>query len=99
MWCEAGYEPDSFWRQTPRTFQIVMKAARSRNEAQADMATVTAYQTAVFNGLTKTKRGLGPLKNYLPKRDKAKADGAQMLGAMKLIASRVNRIFKETPDG
>ncbi|MGB7406791.1 MAG: hypothetical protein WA906_13970 [Pacificimonas sp.] len=77
-----------------------MKAARNRSEAKADLATAAAYQTAVFNAGTKSKRGLKPLQHYLPKRVKPKAQSpAEMLGAMKLIASRVNRQFKGNGDG
>lgn len=99
MWCEAYPDPDAFWAQTPRSFEITMEAARARNEAQADLATATAYQTAAFNSASKSKRGLRPLAHYLPKRKKPKPNPAQMLGAMKVIASRVNRIFEGKTDG
>lgn len=99
MWCEAYPDPDAFWRQTPRTFGIAMRAARKRNESQADLATATAYQAAAFNSATKSKRGLKPLAHYLPKRSKPQSSAGQMLHAMTLIASRVNRKFEGKPDG
>lgn len=99
MWCEAGHEPDSFWRQTPLTFRLAMKAARARSEAKHDLQVAHAHMAAQFNAATKSKRGLKPLKHYLPKRVKARRQSpTEMLGAMKLIASRVNRQFEEKPD-
>lgn len=65
MWCEAGHAPDSFWGQTPRTFAIVMKAARARNKSQYELAVTTAWHVAAFNARTKTKEGLKPLKKYI----------------------------------
>lgn len=90
MWCEAGQEPDSFWHQTPRHFQVVMAGVRERNKAKGETRVALAWQTAAFTGLTQTKSGLKPLRHYLQRPARRMSD-AEMLGNMKLIASRVNR--------
>lgn len=98
MWCEAGHDPDAFWRQTPRTFRLVMEAARTRVLAEHESRISLAYHTALFNAGTKTKGGLKPLEYYLKRKPK-KQSLEQMRSNLMLIASRVNRIYKDKPDG
>lgn len=100
MWCEAGHEPDGFWRQTPRTFQLAMKAARNRNEAIAEAATAQAWQTAAFTGATQSKRGLKPLRHYIKRKAQPERQTpAQMLANMRVLAARANSIHKDKSDG
>ena len=51
-WCAAGYDPDAFWHQTPRTFHAAMRGALSRARIEARtherIALNAAYQTAVL---------------------------------------------------
>lgn len=100
MWCEAGHQPDSFWHQTPRTFRLVMEAARKRAEAEQERETVQAWQTARFIAESKTKRGLKQLKQYLGRKTEPRVQSpAEMLGNMTLLAARANRAFEENDDG
>lgn len=93
MWCEAGQEPDAFWHQTPLHFQIVMAGVRERNKAKGEVNVALAWQTAAFALQGQSKSGLKPLRHYLQKPARRMSE-AEMLGNMKLIASRVNRKMK-----
>lgn len=97
MWCEAGFDPDSFWRQTPLHFQIVMKAVRKRNEARSDTMLETAWLTAAFTGATQSKGGLKPLRTYQRKaRPARRMSDAEMLGNMRILAQRANRAANQS---
>lgn len=48
MWVDAGFDPDSFWHQTPRTFQVAMRGVRKRMEREAEARYAHAYDTAWF---------------------------------------------------
>lgn len=95
MWCEAGHEPDSFWRQTPRFFALAMRAARARNKAKADLATATAYQAAAFNALTKVKSGLKPLRHYLGEALEQKPE--DMLAVLRDIGKDTDMRIRHIP--
>jgi hypothetical protein len=89
-WVEAGFAPDSFWDQTPATFQAVMQGAVKRAERDAEGQIAHAYHTALFNAGTKTKAGLKPLAHYLRKPGR-KMSSKEMLANMKMLAARANR--------
>lgn len=94
MWCEAGFQPDSFWRQSPATFQASMNGVRKRlaSEAEADLS--LAWHVGAFTGAAQVGK-LKPLRTYL-KKPARKMDPREMLANMKLLASRVNRKFGES---
>lgn len=82
MWCQAGYDPDSFWKQTPRTLQQALGGYRRRREAEIE---ALAYQALVSAGLSrwpKSKR-LPSLKYLLGegKKGPAKIQSADELAA------------------
>ena len=81
-WCSAGYDPDSFWRQTPRSYTSAMGGAldRLRRDGERDLA--LAHTVASF---TRAKK-LEPLERYLPARPKTRR-GGDMLTALKSIAA------------
>lgn len=66
MWIEAGFDPDSFWHQTPDTFTLAMKAVRKRMEREADDRVGLAWQTGVFAATAQAGK-IKPLKHYLRK--------------------------------
>lgn len=65
MWCQAGFDPDQFWHQTPSHFQLTMRGVRKRLSAEADARLRQAWWGAAFGGLTQSKGGLKPLEHYL----------------------------------
>lgn len=89
MWVQAGFEPDSFWQQTPATYQACMTGVRARLGQEAEGQIAQAYHTARFNAATKTKEGLKPLKHYLRQAPR-KMSAKEMLANMRILAQRVN---------
>ncbi|MGT2515124.1 hypothetical protein ACVOMT_13650 [Sphingomonas panni] len=49
MWCEAEFDPDSFWRQTPCSFQAAMRGRERARAAQAKAMMIASVQDA-YNG-------------------------------------------------
>jgi hypothetical protein len=94
MWCQAGFQPDSFWDQTPATFAACMQGVRERLEAEAEGETRVAWQTANFMSAAQAGK-LKPLRHYTnaPKR---KMSAREMLANMRILAQRVNRKFEGT---
>lgn len=82
MWCQAGFEPDRFWEQTPRHFQLAMRGARKRISNAADSQLRQAWWTGAFTGLTQSKDGLKPLKHYLRR------------GPQRKTPAQLHRMFK-----
>ncbi len=52
LWTEAGFDPDSFWRQTPRTFSAVMDGVGKRRDADRERDIDLAY---VIEGFARSK--------------------------------------------
>lgn len=65
MWCQGGFDPDRFWHQTPRHFQLAMRGVRKRLRSEADSRIRQAHMTATFTALTQSKGGLKPIDHYL----------------------------------
>lgn len=78
MWVDAGFEPDTFWHQSPRSFQLAMEGVRRRAERDAEAGIVMAWQTAAFVGAAQGGK-LKPLKHYLGKRGAKRQAPAEML--------------------
>lgn len=83
MWIQAGFDPDAFWQQTPRHFQIAMQAVGKRREGEAEASVATAWQTGAFSGMAQAGK-LKPLKTYLRKEVKAQTP-REMLAALKSL--------------
>lgn len=82
LWCQAGFPPDSYWRQTPRTLALALDGFRAECRRQSDLAIATGWYGESF---ARTKR-LKALKEYLakpPKRGSAKQKPAEMLAVLK----------------
>lgn len=48
MWCQAGYDPDSFWTQTPRTLEQALLGYRDRRKAELELAAYGALLSAAL---------------------------------------------------
>jgi hypothetical protein len=92
MWCEAGFQPDSFWKQSPATFKACMDGAGKRLLAEGEASLRFAWHAGAFTGAAQVGK-LKPLARYL-KKPPRKMDPREMLANMKLLASRVNRKFE-----
>ena len=77
--------PDSFWGQTPATFDAIMSGARKRIEMDAEGALATVHAAAQFTALASHGK-LKPLKSYTAQRP-SKA-GAEMLATLRQLQSR-----------
>lgn len=88
MWCEAGFEPDRFWIQTPYHFQLAMRGVRRKLEAAAEASLRQAWWTGAFAGLTQSKDGLKPLSHYLGQAGETKMEPDQMLAAFQSMEAR-----------
>ena len=48
MWAEAGFDPDSFWNQTPRRLDAILTGYVQRRRIEAEQAISTAWHTEAF---------------------------------------------------
>jgi len=85
----AGQSPDIFWRQTPASFDAVMRGALKREQMRADADLSLAYTTAAFNAAARA----GKLKSLSHYRNKTKPQGVrqtpqEMLEALKAFKAR-----------
>ena len=67
MWVQAGFQPDSFWDQSPATFQACMIGVRARMTQESEGGVVDAWQTAALSGAAAAGK-LKPLNHYLRKQ-------------------------------
>lgn len=93
MWCKAGFQPDSFWEQTPATFSACMEGVRGRLEAEAEGETRVAWQTANFAAAAQAGK-LKPIRHYI-KAPVRRMSNAEMLANMRILAERANRAHSE----
>lgn len=94
MWCEAGQDPDAFWNQTPRSFQLLMRGYRARLGAEAESRMAQSWQAGMFAALAQNGK-LKKLDHYL-KKPPRKMGNAEMLANMRILAQRANRLNKES---
>jgi hypothetical protein len=87
MWVQAGFEPDTFWPQTPRHFQLAMRGTRKRLESEAEARTAMAYEAGAFAGLAQHGK-LKALKHYT--RKKAEQSPREMLAAIRSMGAKSN---------
>lgn len=102
MWVDASLNPDAFWQQTPRTFQLVMEGVRKRMKREADAQVALAYHTARFSVAAQTKPGLKPLAHYLRDASKPAQMPREMLAVIQSLGAKSNmqiRQIKVTTDG
>lgn len=82
-------DPDAFWHQTPRHFQLVMRGVRRKLKGESENRLAQAWQTGAFTGATQSKGGLKPLDHYMrgPMR---RMLPDEMLAVMHALAGRQN---------
>lgn len=94
MWVASGFDPDTFWAQTPGTFQIVMEGVRKRLQRERDDRIALAWETAAF---TRTER-LKPLKQYLGNGPAKRQAPSEMLAALRAFqAAGANMTIRRVP--
>lgn len=82
-WCASGYDPDAFWRQSPRSFASAMGGARDRMRREGERDLVLAHLGVVFH---RTKM-LHPVEHYL-RRQPAARGRVNLLERVRAIAAR-----------
>jgi hypothetical protein len=73
----AGFDPDGFWKQTPKSFVAVMEGAARRQKREFDLAITQAWHAVAFD---RTKRLKG-LADYLVVKPKYKAQTPEAMFA------------------
>ncbi|MEM6493698.1 MAG: hypothetical protein AAF650_04895 [Pseudomonadota bacterium] len=109
---QAGFDPDSFWQQSPIHFQIAMRGVRRRLELEEETQLVSAWHIASLTARTQTKEGLPKLDELLKRlRDLRRREAnpgarqsySEMLANMRILAARQNaihhRMTKEAKNG
>lgn len=87
MWVQAGFSPETFYRQTPLHFQCAMEAVRKRLEAEHDARSAQAYETGAFTALARVGK-LKPYKHYA--RKSGQQDPQEMLSMLKSLGANSN---------
>ena len=95
-WCEAGFEPDKFWLQTPRLLKAALAGYGARLKNQYRIAMSQAWHAAA---LPHFKKGIPPLYEVLgdPKPMKRAQDNAEMLAVMRRLAAKGKATIREIP--
>lgn len=86
MWIEAGFDPDSFWHQTPDTFSLAMQGVRKRLEREAELYISTAWHIGVFAAAAQAGK-IKPLRHYLRKPGVAQKPN-EMIAALREFQAR-----------
>lgn len=81
----AGFDPDSFWHQTPRGYSLAMKGVRKRRETEREEQVALAWQVAAFTASAHSKSGLKPLEHYLQRL--RPQTGQEMLAVLKALGA------------
>lgn len=93
MWVDAGFDPDTFWHQTPATFQLVMQGVRKRMERDFETSLSLAWHNAAFTGATQSKGGLKPLRHYLRKPQSP----GEMVAMLKTMGAKSDMKVRRVP--
>jgi hypothetical protein len=86
MWAQAGFEPDAFWAQTPRHFQLAMRGVRKRLEIDSETRTQQAWETGAFGAAAQAGK-LKALSHYLRKPGRRQTP-QEMLAVMRSFQSK-----------
>lgn len=73
---QAGFDPDSFWRQTERNYTVALEAAASRLDRETRLANLTAWNTASLGGAAFMGK-LRTFEEHFPSSDGEAAPGEQ----------------------
>jgi hypothetical protein len=78
LWCQAGFSPDAYWMQTPRTLALALDGYRAECRRQSDLVIAGAWYGEVFQRAKKLK----PLKDYLEKGGPQRKQGPREMLAI-----------------
>jgi hypothetical protein len=81
-WIAAGLHPDSFWKQTPRSFVAVMDGAARRQKREFDLMVSGAWHAEAF-ARTKQLKQLSDYTGTKPVRKAQTPD--EMLAALQMM--------------
>ena len=90
---EAGFTPDTFWRQTERSYVLAIEGAADRSKREIEREQMVAYTSAALNGLAFVGK-LKPYEEHFPNpANSAEAstmppEGAKMLSAIFKLKQR-----------
>jgi hypothetical protein len=73
-WIKLGGSPTEFWRQTPKSYVVIMEALAHAAMRQLDLCIVNAWHTAVF-ALNGYGGKLKPLADFLSSKPEPEDDG------------------------
>lgn len=72
-WVKLGGSPSEFWRQTPKSYVVIMEGLGAAATRRLDLSIVTAWHTAVF-GLNGYAGKLKPLSEFLSSKPEIEGD-------------------------
>lgn len=93
MWIDAGEREDTFWHQTPRSFQTVMRGVRKRMEREAEAQFRLAYDTAALVATAQAGK-LKKLEHYLKQNPSGAQSPKEMLAALTTLGGGTMKIRK-----
>jgi hypothetical protein len=82
----AGFPPETFGRQTPRSFQAAMAGVGARVQAEAENDIARGWQVGRFVLLGQAGK-LKSLKHYLPHKPAAPQRSDDMLAALRTMGA------------
>jgi hypothetical protein len=80
----AGFDPDAFWKQTPRSFVTIMQGAARAAKREHDEGTARAWLTANFSAAAQCGK-LKCLSSYV-KVERKRQSTDEMLAVLRSIA-------------
>lgn len=85
MWCEAGFDPDSFWQQTPWSFQAAMRGRERARASQAKALMIGSVQDAYYGEAFARTKDINRLRErFLSRLDDRQ--GGSLYDRLKAIA-------------
>lgn len=92
LWIQAGFAPETFGRQTERSYVIAIEAAAERQKREVERDRLLAYNIAALTGCAFAGK-LKPFAEHFPPLDEETESGmtddsAKMLSALFKLKSR-----------
>lgn len=91
MWAQAGFQPDDFWQQTPRHYQLVMRGVRKRLENEREQREILAHETGAFSGLAHHGK-LKALSHYQASSSSQTAEG--LVAMLKSMGAKSDMVVR-----
>ena len=93
MWVDAGFEPDSFWHQSPRTFQVSMAGGRKRMEREAEAQFRLAYETAALVATAQAGK-LKKFEHYVKPKVESVASPERLVATLQAMGGGTMKVRK-----